>query len=291
MTLSIPTDALFVPTDEQGRQFHDDEVTFWSVPEGGENGTVVPGRIIEAAAGGVRMLDLDHLLDQLGARIFVASQAGGEPTLAAETMWSLRAAAAFALDCAEHVLGTAGGPPAEITQTLADVVAASRKWLAEAADADTGLLGRFSRLATARRLRRQGDQLGALALDLAVDAEAADLDILDDASWTAVAATRDAVLAAVEAVRHDAAPHLTEGESARYEEGGAAPNEPASGTFDTPWGPFRTGLRKGVVPAWVAATEAAERARRSVEDAAGAEAAALERAWQLARLAQALRGE
>ena len=239
----------------------------------------------------MRLLDLDDLLGQLGARIFVRHRRRRRfrPTLLAETAWSLDAAAASPSTAPSTSLRARlvlGGD----RQHAPSVVTAARKWLDESADADTGLLGRYSRFAMARRLRHQGNLVGDLALSLAIDAEAAGVDIFDDANWTAVAATRDAVLAAVEAVRHDSAPHLVQAGNARYEEGGAGDSEPVSATFDTPWGPFHAGLRRGALPAWVAATEAAERARQSVGDAAGTDAAAAERAWQRDRLLHALRG-
>jgi len=287
VTLDITPDALFVPTDERGRQLHDNEATLWSPPGRKADGTLVPGTVQEAAPSGVKLLDLDGLLDELGARIFVAEPDADTPKLVAETGWSVRAAASFALACAEHVIRT-GSASAEVASTLGDVVTAARKWLDEADDADTGLLGRYARLALARRLRRQGDQVAHLAFDLAIDDEAAGVDIFDDPNWTAVAATRDAVLAAVEAVRHDSGPHLIGAESTRYEEGTAG--DPVSATFETPWGPFHTGTRKASVPAWVAATEAAERARQSAGDAGGADAGASERVWQRDLLLQALRG-
>lgn len=289
MTVDIPIDSRFVATDESGRQFHDEEITRWSLPGPGADGPTA-GTVADPAPGGVKLLDLDDLLDDLGARIFVVADVDGSPQLVAEAAWSLDVAARFALDCAEHVLASTSSSSPEIASTLTSVVGAARKWLDESADADTGLLGRYSRFAMARRLRHQGNLVGDLAFSLAIDAEAAGVDIFDDANWTAVAATRDAVLAAVEAVRHDSAPHLVQAGNARYEEGGTGDLQPGSTTFETPWGPFHAGLRKGALPAWVAATEAAERARQSVGDASGAAAAATERAWQRDRLLQALRG-
>ncbi len=318
MAIDISPDALFVPTDERGRQFHEQQVTIWSLPgpltvsqppsqppsqpASAPGDAPARGRVIDQAPSGVRLLRLDDLLEELGQRIFVAEERAGGPALLGETRWTLTETARFALDCARHAVAAeqletvasatdSGTAPAEVVATLIAVMDAARKWLDRSADADTGLLALFSRLAIARRLRRQGDLAGDLALELAVDAEAAGIDLVDDTSWTAAAAAREAVLAAIEAVRHESAPHLIQSENTRYEESGSGEREPASGTFDTPWGAFRTGLRKGVLPAWVAATEAAARARQSVRDARGAGAADAERAWQRERLLQALRGK
>lgn len=288
MTVDVNEAARFVATDEDGRQGHADEVTAWSFPEV-SNGTLTPGKVVRAAPSGVRLLSLDELLEDLGACIFVADDSDGEPQLSAETAWTPLAAARFALDCADHVLGRLAGS-ADVARTLGDVVAAARSWLDKSEGADTGLLGRFSRLAMARRLRHEGDVAGGLAFDFAVDAEAAGVDVFEDANWTAAAATRDAVLAAVEAVRQHGAPHLVQAENARYEESASSSAGALSATFETPWGPFHAGVRAGVVPAWTAAAEAAERARQSAGDDSGAAAAEAERAWQRARLLAALRG-
>jgi len=285
VTLNIPTDAKFVPTDEVGRQLHEGELTRWSLPR-----PSAPGSVAEAAPGGVHLLDVDELLEELGPRVFVAAANKGAPELSVETAWSPGAAARFALDCAQHLLDDASGLPPTVSGTLADVLAAARKSLDKAADVDTGLLGRFSRRSLARRLTRQGDHVGDVAFDLAVDAEVADVDIFDDAAWTAAAATRDAVLAAVEAIRHEAIPNFAE-ETSREEKAGAEVTEEGfAGTFDTPWGPFHAGMRRVALPVWAAAGEAAERARQSVADSSGPEAASEERAWQRERLLAALRG-
>ncbi len=289
MSVDVEQDARFVATDEQGRQAHADEVTLWSFPETAADGTVTPGSV-EAAPGGTRLLGLDELLEELGARIFVATEDAGEARLVGETAWSPTVAARFALDCAEHVVRGAGAASPEVAESLGNVVGAARTWLDKSEEADGGLLGRFSRLAMARRLRQQGDLVGELALDFAVDAEAAGVDVFEDASWTAAASIRDAVLAAVEAVRQQGSPHLVRAENARYEEGGTSSAGALSATFTTPWGPFHAGVRGGTVPAWTAAAEAAERARQSAGDASGAGASSAERAWQRDRLLTALRG-
>jgi len=291
------TDALFVPTDRHGRQFHDGEETIWSfpsIPEDGQGGAGTPGTVTTAPqSGNIVLLDLDDLLDELGERIFSAGVAGDSAELLAETAWSLRAAARFALDCAEHVSANAGAVALSSGETLVDVIAAARQWL-EDASGETGLLGRISRLATLRRLRRQAGEVGGLAFDAVFDAEAADEDIFEDERWNAIAATRDAVLAAIEAVRHDAFPHLSDASSDASESERREGVQSPPTVFETPWGPFRSTHTSAVVPAWVAATEAAERGRQAATeaaDAAAADAAVSERAWQRDRLAQALRGE
>jgi hypothetical protein len=293
MTFDIPTDASFVPTDRHGRQFNDGEETIWSFPSPageGDRSALVPGSVKRPpASGNVTLLDLDQLLEALGERIFVAAGARESARLVSETAWSLSAAAHFALDCAEHVSASAGSVALESGETLVDAIAAARKWLEDASGAETGLLGRISRLATLRRLRQQAGEVGDLAFDVAIDVETTDADMFEDPRWTAIAAVRDAVLAAIEAVRHEAFPHITDASSDASESERREGVQSPPTVLETPWGAFRSTHTNAVVPAWVAATEAAERARQAATDAGGAGAPA-ERAWQRERLAQALRG-
>jgi hypothetical protein len=297
----------------------------WSLPSQSDDGTPVHGRVLKpSATGAICLLDLDVLLAVLGERIFVAEQTAGiaeqtagtaeqtagtveqtagiaeqtagiaEQTagtaeLVSETAWSLTAAAGFALDCAEHVVGDGAGVALPSGETLSDVIAAARKWL-EQAETDTGLLARFSRMAALRRLRKQADEVAGLAFDAAIDVEVADKFVFDDARWTSIAATRDAVLSAIEVIRHTTVPHLSDVEQTRYEERSTSTQDPVITTFETPWGPLNVGFRQATVPAWVAAAEAAERARQAAEDAGDTAAASTERAWQRDRLLQALRG-
>ncbi len=310
MTVDIPTDALFVPTDRRGRQFHRGVETLWSFPspasgaQAGSSGTVLR----PPETGHLVLLDVDGLLDDLSERIFVARRTENTAELVNETAWSLRAAARFALDCAEHV--TAGLPAQAVPSgdTLPAVLSQVRAWLDDAPGADAALLGRVSRIALIHRLRRKGAELADLAFAAAIDNEADAESLFEDERWTAIAAAQEAVLATVEALRHEAFPHLVEAGNVKYEEslasgreagatavdvvaeGAVAAAGEAAGNPTAAWGMFTPGRHSGIVPAWVAATEAAERARQSVGDAGGDEAAKAERAWQRDCLARHLRG-
>lgn len=292
-----PSEILFVPTDAKGVQYHLETELFWPLPAaGGEGDWTSPPERGPAAAGHLTLLTLGALLEELGERIFVAEAAPGAATpsdergivearsarLVRETAWSVHEAARFALDCAQHVLAEPTGLKLRSGASLEEVMAAARSWL-DRSEGDAGLLGRVSRIATARRLRRRGDEVGDLAFAITVEDESEDLDAMEDPDWEAVAAVRDAVLSAVEALRHDAAPQLLESENTRYEEDSTG-LEPLPEPVDTPWGSFIGGRRAGVVPAWVAARDAAARARDAAGDANGPEAGELERGWQLDRL-------
>jgi hypothetical protein len=302
------SDRLYVPTDAKGVEYHLEAELLWPLP------AAVPGQArpapgewlhssdVKAAppVAGLPLFSLDGLLDELGERIFIAeiaTSSGAESNLPGvvevdsarlidETAWNVKAAAHFALDCAEHVLADPASLKLGSGASVADVLRAAHSWL-DSSEGDTSLLGRFSRIATARRLRRHSGEVGDLAFSVTLEDEASDVDALDDPDWTALAAARDAVLSAVEAIRHQAIPQLLEAENVRYEEDGGA-LQLAAEPVSTPWGSFVAGRRAGIVPAWVAARDAAERARRAATDANGAEAGDEERAWQRLRLARAL---
>jgi hypothetical protein len=291
--MSSPT--YFVPTDARGAQLYGGEVTEWPLPAQDDGVEATPGAFVEPGAGTkLELLDLDGLLDSLGERIFVAEQSGqpgpnglAQARLVAETSWSIHGAARFALECAEHVLADPHGTKLPSGASLADILGAAHRYLdgSGSDEGELGLLQRVSRLATARRLRQQSSEVADMAFDVTVEDEAQDLDALDDPAWSALASVRDAVLSAVEAIRHDALPWLFDVENKRY---GSEFDATGSEIVGTPWGSYLGNRRTGVIPAWTAARDAAERARQALADANGDGAGATERAWQRARLEVAL---
>lgn len=289
----MATDAYFVPTDADGTQHLGDDIVSWPLPKELPGGLVAPGEAIVPEMGTPIVLrTLDGVLDDLGERIFVAEVVDNDgpeqhkARLVSETAWNLHEAARFALDCAEHATADPTSIRLPSGSTVAEIFSAARRSLDEGGDEASGLMQRISRLALARRLRRLGDDVADFALTLTSEDEAADLDALDDPDWSAVAAIRDAVLSATEAIRHDAFPRIFESGNRRYESD-ADMDEPPQ-VITTPWGEFTAGARAGVVPAWIAARDAAERARQAVTDAGGEEAGAAERSWQVERLARGL---
>jgi hypothetical protein len=106
----------------------------------------------------------------------------------------------------------------------------------------------------------------------------------------------DAVLTAIEALRHHALHHLylaieesrEEREEHANPEHGRATRLPTA--LVTPFGNVEIGgpLVLNYEPAWVGAREAARHARLAVGERSGSEAEATERAWQAERLAQVL---
>ncbi|MHB1986699.1 MAG: hypothetical protein ACYCSF_01750 [Acidimicrobiales bacterium] len=291
----MPSETYLVPTDADGTQHHGEEITQWPLPQPVAGGGWQPGEFLEPAMGvPIVLRNLDGLLDDLGERIFLAeivtAAAPDEHEsvrLTAESGWTLFGAARFALDCAEHVVSEPAALLLPSGASLADVFAEARRYLSRDDGAGTGLLQALSRVALARRLRHLGDEVADLALGLTIEDESAEADVLDDPVWAAVASTRDSVLSAVEAIRHDAFPRLFEGQNSRYESDANA-IDPLPEVVSTPWGNFVGGRRAGIVPAWVAARDAAERARQAMSETGGVGAEEAERAWQRRHLAAAL---
>ena len=288
---------LFVATDSDGLQHHEGYRRQWPLPVRHEDAWA-PGEVVEPDDHGSPVLvDAVALLDQLGECIFVAETVGdkGAARLVAGTPWSEPVAASFALDCVAHVLEVVpGSADAELPGggTLGEIIASAREYLADGAGTDTQRLGFVSRIAAARRLRRESTTIGDAAFAAAVEAEGEGLDILSDPAWETLAAARDAVLAAVEAVRHVALPFLADRETRRYE----AHEERKAGAdideIDTPWGRYAVGGGgPKYAPAWVSARDAAERSREAAADLEGSGAGETERSWQVGRLLELLAPE
>lgn len=297
---------LYVATDAGGREWRGAVPTTWPLPDGG------PG---EPLAGDLALYTSRALLGRLDERIHRAEAldpvsgrdeegpGGAGPgdagivrasraSLVETTPWDGFAAAELALDCAEHVLGEAAGKSLPDGTPLSEALARVRDWLSSSEERDDGPLDRLRDLALCWRLRREGRAIGDVAFQQAVEDIGADLDTLDDPTWTAIAAARDAVLAAVEAVQHAVFPRLSSYEAHRYEErerdmivGSGAVASPLSAADPIV---VRAGPRPSWVPAWIAADDAAERARQAAGDAGGPEAEAAELQWQAARLAEIL---
>jgi len=286
----------FVATDADGEQHHEGHRRTWPLPVRDAQGWQ-PGGVVEPDEhGDPVILDASQLLEQLGECIFVAEAASGAGAarLVSGTGWSEKSAATFALDCVAHILETVpGSAQAELPGggTLGEILGSAREYLETGTAPDGHKLGLVSRMAAARRLRREGAALGEAAFTAAAQDEGRDIDLLDDPAWETLAAGRDAVLAAVEAVRHAAFPFLADRETRRYEarEEGMTINVDE---VDTPWGLFPVGGGGSrYAPSWAAARDSAERSREAASDLAGRAASDAERSWQVGRLLELLRAE
>jgi hypothetical protein len=294
--VSASTTPLYVATNAEGRQLPmgDGAADKWPLPAA-EAGS--PGERIEAD---VLLLDAAGLIGHLDERIWVAEPLGGtEPAepggsvrtssarLLAPTPWDAIAAAAFALDCAGHIIGGSAGIALSGGKTVGEALADARQALEGREVAAGGPLARVRDLALLWRLRREGRSIGDAAFAELTKDTSAELEAMDDPVWTAIAAARDALLAAVEAVQHAVLPHVTEFEGSHYEEAErTADVTPRAIVVFEPMTVHRG--RGSWVPAWVAADDAAERARQSAKEAGGPESEQAELAWQVSRLRSAL---
>lgn len=282
------TEQLYVPTSVHGHQHHD-HVTDWPLPSTGDDGATVPGaEVVAEDAQSLTLLTLDALLERLDHRIFVAESTAGtaeshqgvasvaSARLVRETAWDLRGAARFAVDCASHIIGEAASVAFPSGTTFAEILGAARESLEGESAEHLGLIERFGRIATARRLQKSADEIAGQTWDLTIEDEARDLHALDDPAFDVLAAARDAVLSAVEALQHTAFPHLSNAQSSYYDRVEGVKTQGGASYFPP----------TAFVPAAVAARDAAERARQAAAKAGGDESS--EREWQAERLAEAL---
>lgn len=267
---------LFVPTNRHGTQRDAEVEVHWPLPP--DDGGQGPGSDLAADSGSsLSLLDAGALLDNLAERIFVAEVVtpAAEPSgregvvaserarLVRETAWSPRAAASFALDCADHVLSDAGSITLPSGASLEAIITAARAALEGDAE-HGGVFHRFSRIAAGRRLRRSSEEVGDEAFALTIEHEAEDSEALDDPDFGVLASVREAVLTAVEAVQHGAVPHLVEADSSLYN------MYPSSNR----------------VPVHLSAKSCADRAREAAAGAGRSESE--EREWQAQELLKAL---
>lgn len=286
----------FVATDTSGLQRHEGYRRRWPLPVPQGSGWI-PGELVGPDEHGAPVvLDGAELLEQLGECVFVAEPVGGMGAvrLLAGTAWSERTAAFFALDCVEHILGIVpGSVEAELPggETLGAIIASAREYLADGSATDATKLGFVARIAAARRLRKDSTAISDAAFTAATQAEGQDADVSTDPVFETLAAARDAVLAAVEAVRHVALSFLTDRGTRKY----AAMEERKDADVDevdTPWGRFSLGGGgPKYVPSWVAARDAAACSRQAATGLNGPAAGEAERQWQVGLLMERLGSE
>jgi len=294
---------LYVATNAEGVETTATGEIAWTLPRVGA-AVITPGDVVRAPAGGELVLRRPvALLEALDERIFAAEAVdradnrsetvtARSARLTAETPWGVDGAAHFALDCATHSLGAAAATALPDGSTLGDVVAEARVILDHTNPDGEERLGMLARFAALRRLRRLGSEVGDASLARMSRDLGDDLDALDDPAWTTLAACSEAVLAALEALRHLAMPRYARTREDPLDEHQAeAPSTPRA-LIPTPWGPITLGAEhhSPYQPAWAAARDAAARARESAADAGGPGAATAERAYQAALLERILAG-
>jgi len=298
------TDQLYVATGRTGVEHSAAGRVRWTLPGDGDGVTVA------AEGQSLHLRSTGALLEVLEAEIYEAEPVGdattraqgvvsvGSARLVRRTGWDTRTATLFAIDCAAHAV--AGSPWATLPDGTppSEVLDDARRAVEGASGTGTDRLDYWARVSALRRMRHDRDELAALSQGLVIEDEARDVDAVDDADYATVIPAADAVLAAIEALRHHLLPHLYTGLTDKLEEAAEVHNLdrktaiPTPTVVATPFGPSVAGapLMLQYEPAWASAREAARHARRAAEDRGGHSAEAAEAAWQTSTLAAVLAG-
>jgi hypothetical protein len=301
----VMTDPLYVATDADGVEHTTDGDIAWQLPSTGATTTA-------RADHPLVLRDPAALLGVLEEAIHRAEPVGetapsGDGTvhataarLVSETGWGTGSATRFALSCADHVLGDARGVPLPDGTPLGKVVSDAQRVLdgiEPRPGGDLGYLGYVARLSALRRLHRERGELSDLASAAMVADEAKDVEALDDPAYATVVPIVDAVLAAIEALRHHVLPRSEMGLEDRAEE--REQQRMLEGKLEigvptvtvTPTGPVMSGGGPKLLahePAWTSAREAARHARLAARDRGGPTGEEDERSWQASALASLL---
>jgi hypothetical protein len=220
------TDPLYVTTDADGVEHTANGDIVWRLPSTGTTTTA-------GADHPLVLRDSDALREVPDEAIFRAEPVGeatpsGDGTvdatsarLVVKTGWETESATRFALLCAEHVLGNARDVPLPDGTPLGKVVSDAQRVLdgiEPRPGEDLGYLGYVARLSALRRLHRERGELSDLAWAAMVADVAKDVEALDDPAYATVVPVVDAVLAAIEALRHHVLPRSELGREDRAEE-------------------------------------------------------------------------
>jgi len=295
------TGDLYVPTDANGFEHTPGGVVAWISPDGGMVRTATSEQPVLLREAGALLDVLDECIYRAEALGESATSSDGVVSARAGrlrglTPWDTEAAAAFALDCVVHVLGDSADATLPDGTTFAEVVAEARGALGGLSDAAGAHLGLLVRLGALHRLKKDRWELGAVATGLVSDDVVRHLDALEDPRYEAIAPIVDAVLAAIEALRHHVLPRLLVGLEDSVEENEEHRVLDRQTVLHVPrlestaWGPVEVGGSPSLPfePAWSSAREAARHARTCARSRGGAPAESDERAWQAARLSDIL---
>jgi hypothetical protein len=296
----IMNENLYVATDSKGVDHSTVDQVAWSLPEG--------GRIqLTKSDYPLVLRQPKALLEVLDQRIYLADSPtpvtiGADGTasvstarLTLRTHWNAESATKFALDCADHLLSEVGDSLLPNGMSLVNVTADARQVLYGTATEPKEHLGRLASLSALRRLHRDRTKIAAASLDELDVAIGKDLEAFDDPAFATEQTVIDAVLAAIEALRHVALPALYMGFEDVGETRGDHAVEDSTKQIRTPqW--IETGF--GAIelhgpkflydPAWVNARETARHARNAMKDRSGSDGESRELNWQATTLAAIL---
>jgi hypothetical protein len=295
------SEELYVATDASGTEHSALGRIEWVLPRDGVATDIDPGVTLVLRRA-------DALLDDLDERIFRASSDEQRPLtergtievatarLVSETAWNATSATRFALDCARHLLGQVGDVALPDGTSLSATLDDAQNVLDGVSADATERLGYLARVRALRRLRHERKEIAAQSLEALAEDDVNDVDALDDPAYEQFAPITDAVLAAIEALRHHVYPHLylqaEDAHEERREHEVEDRTKPLAvpTIYPTPFGSFMAGGGPNIEydPAWTSAREAARHARMVLKDRSGPAAEAAELAWQADALEQVL---
>jgi len=295
-------DQLYVATGADGVEHTASGEIAWSLPRQ-EGDAITPGDPIAVTSGELVLRRARSLLEGLEERIFQVEGLEGvsdhedsvtatSARLSKETAWDDEAAARFAIGCAKHSLNEAPSLTLPDGTPLGEIVAEAAHVLESVGADGEERLGFLARISAVRRLRRLRGEVSDASLAQMTRDLGNDLDTLDDPAWVQIAACSEAVLAALEALRHVALPRYVHSREETVDE--HPETAPVSSSIVvTPWGPVALGAehRSPYEPAWVEARDAATRAREAAEDRGGKSALNAEIGFQAKLLEAILEGE
>jgi hypothetical protein len=256
----------------------------------------------------VTLRQASSLLDYLDERIFVVDSSEqkrlsddstvvvNKAHVVSETPWNVQLAVEFALDCAERPLDEFGDAALPDGRSLKAVLQDARGIVGRGDSEAAQPLHYLARLRALRRLKNERADIADDSLsELLVD-EKKDVDAFDDPDYEELAPITDAVLAAIEALRHHVLPHLyvlledAEEEHIEHADLDRKTAMPVPTPVVTPFGGGEVGAPHMLKyePAWTSAREAARHARIAVRDRSGEAGETAERSWQADRLDELL---
>jgi hypothetical protein len=295
------SDELYVATDAAGTEHAASGRIEWALPRDGVATDIRPGATLILRRA-------DALLDDLDERIFratsdetglLSARGTSEVTtarLVSETAWDATSATRFALGCARHLLDEVGDVALPDGTSLTAVLDDAQKVLDGISSDAAPRLDYLARLRALRRLKHARRDIAEQSSEALADDDLADVDALDDAAYERFAPITDAVLAAIEALRHHVYPHLYMQAEDSHEERLEHKVEDRTTmsrvptTTVTPFGSVMYGGGANIEydPAWTSAREAARHARMAIKDLNGPTAEDEELKWQADALERVL---
>jgi hypothetical protein len=295
------SDELYVTTDAAGTEHAALGRIEWVLPRDGVASDITPGVTLILRRA-------DALLEELDERIFRATSDEKRPLtahgtlevttarLVSETSWNSTSATRFALGCARHLLDEVGDVALPNGTSLTTVIDDAAKVLDGISTDAVERLDYLARVRALRRLRHARRDIAEQSSETLADDDVKDVDALDDPAYEKLAPITDAVLAAVEALRHHVYPHLYIHAEDSYEERLEHWVEdrktplPVPTILVSPFGASMSGGGPNIEydPAWTSAREAARHSRMAIKDLNGPTAEAEELKWQADALEQVL---